>query len=522
MARALVFERGRFCGVVAAGTAGDALRQIRRALRYTKTIELRFDWFSSAQEAARLLAQLKKEGISRRATLIATCRRVEAGGKFSDTIIEQLNLLRSAINAGCQWVDVEIETAAELPPFTLGLYIAQAKRILSHHDFRDTPDAPRLARLMRELQQMCARLGFDAIKIAMKCDSLADSLRVLALARQSTEQNVIAVPMGEAATPARVLAPRFGSILSYAPLEEATAPGQIPLAELHQLYRGSAVTSRMRVYGVIGDPIAHSLSPALHNAAFRACKMDAIYLPFRVTDLNDFLREIEPLGISGFSITLPHKEKILAHLDHIDPLAKFVGAVNTVVVKRGGKLFGYNTDCLGILRALEGKLVIRASRILIFGAGGVARAAAFTLARTGASVSICSRRLEHAAALARAVHGEFVGRAALRKMRFDAIINATPVGMHPRESESPLAPGEMNCRLAFDTVYRPRNTKFLQLAAQRGIETVSGLEMFLAQGIAQWELWTGQSAPVAAMRRAVQEALRRDEAKNAASTRRRK
>lgn len=514
-----MFEKGCVCGVVAARTAGDALRQIRSALRYTKTIELRFDWLANAPEVARLLTRLKKDKIPRRATLIATCRRCKAGGKFSGTIVEQLSLLRSAINAGCQCVDLEIETAAERTPFTLGLYTSQARRILSHHDFRGALDRARLARLARELEQMRERLGFDAVKIAMKCDSLGDSVRVLALASDSERQNVIAVPMGEFATPARVLAPRFGSALSYAPVEEVTAPGQIPLGELEELYRASAVTSRTRVYGVIGNPIAHSLSPVLHNAAFRARKMDAIYLPFRVTDLSDFLRAVEPLGIAGFSTTLPHKEKILPHLDRVDLLAKSVGAVNTVVVKRGGKLFGYNTDCLGILRAFEGRLSIRSSRALILGAGGVARAAAFALARAGASVSICSRRPERAARLARAVHGEFVRRAALRKMQFDAIINATPVGMFPRESESPLAPGEMNSRLAFDTVYRPRNTKFLQLAVQRGIETVSGLEMFLAQGIAQWELWTGKSAPVTAMRRAVLEALRRDDSKNAARTR---
>lgn len=514
MAKAPIVEKGCVCGVVAAQTASVALRQIHLALRYTKTIELRLDWLANAREASNLLVRLKKEGISRRATLIATCRRIEAGGKFSGTIVAQLNLLRAAINAGCQWVDVEVETAAELPAFTLGLHIAPARRILSHHDFRGTPYAPRLARVAWQLDQMCAMLGFDAVKIATKCASLADSLRVLALARQSQDQNVIAIPMGEVATPARVLAPRFGSVLSYAPVEEATAPGQIPLAELHELYHASALTSRTRVYGVIGDPIVHSLSPVLHNAAFRARKMDAVYLPFHVTDLNDFLRAVEPLGIAGFSITLPHKEKILRHLDHVDPLAQSVGAVNTVVVKHGGKLFGYNTDCLGILRALEGKLSIRGSRVLILGAGGVARAAAFALARAGASVSICSRRPEHAARLARAVHGESVRRAALRKMHFDAIINATPVGMFPDENESPLASSEMNCRLAFDTVYRPRNTKFLQLAVQRGVETVSGLEMFLAQGIAQWELWTGESAPGDAMRRAVLEALRRDEAKN--------
>jgi 3-dehydroquinate dehydratase / shikimate dehydrogenase len=513
MARALIFEKNCVCGVVAARTADDARRQLRRALRYTDTVELRFDWLANAAEIQRFLALLKKARIPRRATMIATWRRREAGGRFSGAVAAQLSLLRSAINAGCNWVDLEIESIGAVPAFTLDLYTSRARRIVSYHDFRGTPNPSRLARVMRRMEQVRESSGFDVIKIATRCDSLSDSLRLFALARQHA--NVIAVPMGDLATPARILAPRLGSGLSYAPVDEATAPGQIPLAELHQLYRGGNMTRHTRVYGVIGNPIAHSLSPALHNAGFRARKIDAIYLPFRVIDLNDFLHAVEPLGIAGFSITLPHKEKILAHLDHIDPLARSIRAVNTVVVNAKGKLFGYNTDSLGVLRALEGRLPPRGSRVLILGAGGVARAAAFALAGAGASVAICSRRPERARQLATAVQGDLVPRAALRKISFDAIVNATPVGMHPREAESPIAPRELNCRLAFDTIYRPRNTKFLQLAANRGIETVSGLEMFLAQGIAQWEIWTGQAAPVAAMRRAVLAAVRRDENESA-------
>ncbi len=510
MSKPSIFSSDSLCGVIAARTASEAQCQIQRALRYTKTIEVRLDWLSSAAEIARFVRLLKKGRIPHRATLIATCRRREAGGKFLGKPDQQLRMLRSATDAGCQWIDIEIETVEAIQPFILMLYTGHVNRILSYHDFHSTPANSRLSKLARRLCHIADDIGFDVIKIATKCDSLAESLRLLSLPRQFRDRNIIAVPMGEIATPARILAPRFGSVLSYAPVEDSTAPGQISLAEMSQLYRSENLTAHTRVYGVIGDPIAHSLSPVLHNAGFRARKIDAIYLPFRVTNLEDFLAAIGPLGVQGFSITLPYKETLLAHVDRIDPLAQSVGAVNTIVV-RGGKLFGYNTDCLGILRALEDRMTIRSSRILIFGAGGVARAAAFALAQKGASVSICARRPEPARKLARAVRGDFVQRADLRKISFDAIINATPVGMHPRENESPLAPHEINCRLAFDTVYRPRKTKFLHLAQQRGIKTVSGLEMFLAQGTAQWELWTGQSAPANAMRRAVLQAIARDE-----------
>ncbi len=510
MSKPSIFGSDSLCGVIAARTASEAHRQVQRALRYTNTIEVRLDWLSSAVEIARFGQLLKKSKVPRRVTLIATCRRREAGGKFSGTPDQQLRMLRSATDAGCQWIDLEIETVEAVPPFIHMLYTGHVNRILSYHDFHSTPSNSRLSDLALRLCQIADDIGFDVIKIATKCDSLAESLRLLSLPRQFRDRNVIAVPMDEVATPARILAPLFGSVLSYAPVEESTAPGQIPLAAARQLYRSENLTARTRVYGVIGSPIAHSLSPILHNAGFRARKIDAIYLPFRITQLEDFLAAIGPLGVKGFSITLPHKERILSHLHNIDPLARSVGAVNTVAV-RGSKLFGYNTDCLGILRSLTGRISIPHSRILIFGAGGVARAAAFALARNGASVSVCARRPEPACKLARAVRGDFVQRTDLRKMSFGAIINATPVGMHPREKESPLAPHEINCHLAFDTVYRPRKTKFLKLAQQRGVKTVSGLEMFLAQGIAQWELWTGQSAPVEAMRRAVLQAIARDE-----------
>jgi 3-dehydroquinate dehydratase / shikimate dehydrogenase len=511
MGDALNLGSSRVCGVVAARTAGAALRQIRAALRYTKTLELRLDWLAHAEEAAQLLARVRKAGIPRRATLIATCRRRNAGGRFAGTIIGQLSLLRATIQAGCQWVDVEIETVEATPLFILEMYAGNARRILSHHDFRGTPDQIGLNHLMRRLEETRQSADFDALKIATECDSLADSLRLLALAGQSRKPNVIAIPMGEVATSARIIAARLGSALSYAPVDEATAPGQVPLAELHEVYSDGHVTARTAVYGVIGDPIAHSLSPMLHNTGFHARHIDAIYLPFRVSDLADFLGAIEPLRIAGFSITLPHKERILRHLDDCDPLAAAIGAVNTVVVRGGGKLFGYNTDYVGVLRAIARRMPIAGSRVLILGAGGAARAIAFALVKGGASVSICARREERARKLAREVGGEAMPRAALKREFFDAIVNATPVGMHPHTHQSPLSAPELNCRIVFDAIYRPRRTKLLQLAAAKGIETISGMEMFLAQGIAQWEIWTGTRAPEAAMRRAVLQRLHAEE-----------
>ena len=515
MAKGILFANGRLCGVVAGATAQECWQQLAHALRRTRTVELRLDWLKDDAEFRRFISILRRRRRESGTSLIATCRRKEAGGKFSGSVTAQLSRLRDAVRAGCDWVDLEIESVDSVPRFVLDIYTAGARRILSHHDFRKTRARRRLSALAKKLDVVRRRGGFDAVKIAMECSSIRDGLHVLKLAR--AESGVIAVPMGDVVTPLRILALREGSALVYAPVQTATAPGQISLEEMNDLYRADHLSHKTSIYGVIGRPIAHSLSPILHNAAFAARRIKAVYLPFMVNDLRDFLCAIEPLGIKGFSITLPYKETILRHLDDCDPLAAAIGAVNTVVVRGGGKLFGYNTDYVGVLRALEKRIPLTGSRVLIFGAGGAARAIAFALSKGGASVSLCARRPEQARRLARAVHGQATPRASLKREFFDAIVNATPVGMHPNADQSPLSPRELNCRLVFDTIYRPQQTKLLRLAAQKGIETISGVEMFLAQGIAQWEIWTGTRAPEEVMRRAVLRSLAAEDRKRSES-----
>lgn len=496
-----LFGRDKICAVVAADTVRAMWRQLQMALRLTQTAELRLDWLANDAEIARFLRRLassKSRALSS-ATLIATCRRRAAGGRFQGSIARQLLCLSQALHSGCSWYDLEIETSSRCSAELLDALLGTGRRLASAHFFRGMPeDLKRVASRLRRNRP-------DAIKIAARCDSLAAARQFVRMAHSS--RDVVAVPMGDVALPVRVLAPRLGSALAYAPVENATAPGQIRLHDLFHIYRADAITRRCRVYGVIGNPIAHSLSPQMQNAGFAARGIDAVYLPFLVRDLKDFVGALQPLGIHGFSVTIPHKEVILRHLDECDPLARAVGAVNTVVVRGGGKLYGYNTDYIGVLRTLERRIPLQASRVLILGAGGAARAVAFALAQGGAHVGICARRPIKARQLARAVGGRPIARSNLSREFFDAIVNTTPVGMHPRTNESPLLARELNCRLLFDTIYRPQVTKLMQLARRRGIETISGLEMFLAQGTAQWEIWTGERAPVAAMRRAVEKAL---------------
>ncbi len=489
----MLFGRDCICAVVAASTAKGMNRLLRRALRHTRIVELRLDWLKNARERDAIVRRLARD--RRPFTRIVTLRRRVAGGRFPGGIRAQVELLHSALRRGFDWYDIEIETAE-----SYGERFGKARRLISFHDFRHTPKD--LHAVVRRLE----RCGGDAIKVATQCNSIADSLRVLALARQN--RRVVAVPMGDAGLPARVLALREGSALAYAAAEGKTAPGQVSLAEMKQLYRADRLNRRTRVYGVIGDPVRHSLSPLMHNVAFQARRINAVYLPFLVRELRDFLSAIGPLGIAGFSVTLPHKERIIRYLNDCDPVADAIGAVNTVVVRGRKKLFGYNTDYIGVLRSLERRMRLHGSRVLLYGAGGAARAAAFALALAGAAVCVCARRKNAARALAQAVGGEALDRALLRRESFDAIINATPVGMFPDVRRSPLESAELNCRVVMDLVYRPLKTKLLRLAEDRGLATISGAEMFLWQGIAQWEIWIGTRAPEAVMRRAVFGALR--------------
>jgi 3-dehydroquinate dehydratase/shikimate dehydrogenase len=470
-------------------------------LRETPTVELRLDWLADDQERHEALKWLKGF-VPEKAVFLATCRRRVGGGEFAGGALEELFWLRKAKEAGCAWCDLEVETLRELPGKSAEGYELPPKVLLSIHDFRRTPKLPNKVKI-------AARGGVDAVKVAAMSERLSDTTRLLRLARGTDK--VVAVPMGEIGLPGRILALREGSALLYAPVAVATAPGQVNLRDLKGLYRAHELTRKTRVYGVIGSPISHSLSPLLHNTGYVVAKKDAVFLPFLVEQLGEFLKVGRELGVDGFSVTLPHKQKIFNFLDECEPLAEEIGAVNTVIVRGDGKWVGSNTDYVGVLQALKGKVKLQGSRVVIFGAGGAARAAAFAVAKAGAEVLVCARREKAAKELARAVKGEVLRRAALRTGKFDAILNATPVGMHPHLGSSPLDARELNCSLVMDLIYRPLETRLLRIAAARGLRTVSGVEMFLAQGIAQWELWMGSRAPEVAMRAAILKALRADE-----------
>jgi 3-dehydroquinate dehydratase/shikimate dehydrogenase len=431
--------------------------------------------------------------------VIATCRRVANGGKFRGSIASQLDILSKAAASGCQLVDVELQTASKCKPEQLQRLRTRAALILSFHDFRAT----------KKLDETLAKMlpyPADFYKVVSTATTLADNVTMIKfLAREGDRHSLVGMCMGEQGIISRVLGVRAGSVFTFASAAagEETAPGQVTAQELRNVYRIDRVDVATRVYGVAGDPIAHSLSPAIMNAAFRRENVNAVHLALHAKTLKDLLTCVREIPIHGISVTMPYKEAILPHLDNTDSHTTKIGACNTVVRAQDGKLYGFNTDASGIVRPLERRLnTLEGARILVMGAGGAARAAVFGLKERGSEVYILNRTAAPAKKLAHQARARLIKRADLKKLAFDVIINATPVGMG-NSRETPLQDKEINARFVFDMVYDPAETRFLKLAKERGAQIIPGIEMFAHQAARQFEIWTGKPAPWDEMLRVV-------------------
>ncbi len=434
-------------------------------------------------------------------TILATCRRHQNHGRYNGSIEEQVRILEAAIQAGAKAVDIEIESAENCAE-RLDSLQSRAYLLLSYHNYGGTPPLDSVLRRM-------TRVPADAYKVVTTARKPSDNFRLLALARGYPKTPTILLAMGETGFPTRVLSTAFGGLYTYAaPSTSAgTATGQVCARQLRHLYRVEKFTREARIYGVIADPVQHSISPAVHNRAFQARRADAVYLPFLVkpAQLKDFLILAEKLPIAGFSVTLPHKQKILRYLDVIDPLSRRIGAVNTVW-RKAGKWRGTNTDAGGITVPLQRHMRLGNASILVVGNGGAARGAAYALAASGARLAITGRNLDRVRVLAKACGAESLSREQAEARMFDVLIHATPLGMFPRVDQCYFE-DRIPAQLVFDMVYNPLETLLAQRAKAQGCAVIAGLEMFLEQAARQFEIWTGENAPRAVMERAALEAL---------------
>lgn len=335
--------------------------------------------------------------------------------------------------------------------------------------------------------------GAEVIKIAIEARGLGDMLPLVELASDSQEDGPgghVLVAMGDAGTPSRILAARLGNRWTYA--GDGVAPGQLPIGRLLREFHFRRISPDAALYGVVGKPVSHSRSPAMHNAGFAEVGLNAVYVPLEAADADDFVRFARAVGISGVSITAPYKVALMGHVDELDPLARRVGAINTIVV-RDGRWMGANTDVHGFLAPLQGRIAVKGTRASILGAGGAARGVAIALADQGAAVTVCARRPEAAREIADLVGGQ-VGSFPPRSGSWDVLINATPAGIGP-SGENPIPGAALDGEMVFDLVYTPAETRLLADARAAGCLTIGGMEMLVAQAERQFELWTGRRPP---------------------------
>jgi 3-dehydroquinate dehydratase/shikimate dehydrogenase len=498
----------RVCVAVTGGDASEMIEKAEALVRDNPFLEFRLDYLPKPGLA---IPKIKAFMESHPGTVvIATCRRKAAGGRFRGSMASELDILAKASGAGCQLLDVELQTAIKSKPAQVQKLRGRSALILSFHDFRGTK------RLDETLQKMLA-VQADFYKIVSTATTLSDNVTMIKfLAKESDKHSLIGICMGEQGIISRVLGVRAGSVFTFAALspDEKTAPGQVTAQELRNVYRIEQVDAATRVYGVAGDPVVHSLSPAIMNAAFRRENVNAVYLTLHAKTLKDLLTCVREIPLHGISVTMPYKEAILKHLDNTDSHTTKIGACNTVVRAQDGKLYGFNTDAAGVVRPLERRLpTLEGAKILVLGAGGAARAAVFGLKERGCEVYVLNRTAAPAKKLARQARARTVKRADLKKLSFDVIINATPVGMG-NTRETPLQEHEINARYVFDMIYDPAETRLLKLARERGAQVIPGIEMFVQQAARQFEIWTGKPAPGDEMLRTVLLALQERAAKS--------
>jgi 3-dehydroquinate dehydratase / shikimate dehydrogenase len=499
--RLLPLRLPRLCVAVIGTDPNEMADRAETLVRDNSFLEFRLDYLSKPGLA---LPRIKRFIETHPGTVVvATCRRVASGGKFRGSIASQLDILGKAIAAGCQLVDVELQTAAKCKSAQLQKLRGRAALILSFHDFRATK------KLDETLEKMIAYPA-DFYKLVSTATTLSDNVSMIKfLAREGDRHSLVSMCMGEQGIISRVLGVRAGSVFTFASagIGQETAPGQVSAQELRNVYRIEQVDAATRVYGVVGDPIAHSLSPAIMNAAFRRENVNGVYLALHAKTLKDLLNCVREIPIHGISVTMPYKEAILPYLDNTDSHTTKIGACNTVVRAQDGKLYGFNTDAAGIVRPIERRLnTLENARILVIGAGGAARAAVFGLKERGAEVYILNRTAAPAKKLAHQARARIMKRPDLKKLAFDVIINATPVGMG-NTRDTPLQDKEINARYVFDMVYDPAETRLLKLARERGAQIIPGIEMFVHQAARQFEIWTGKPAPYDEMLRVVLLAL---------------
>lgn len=519
------------CIPIMDATNQEALRSVERSTPAADAIELRMDLITDGN-LEQLIAMARR--ISGRIKIIVTCRR-KAEALLAPSLdhsvpkrniprAAKMRLLKQAIELGADFVDIELaegqKTIEQLKRFCKKTKSA-TRIIVSWHDIDKTPPL----KTLKEICDACAETGADVIKIVPYARKLTDNMKILSLIdyAKARHRKIISMCMGNVGQVSRVIAPLWGSFLSFAVLPggKKSAPGQLSVKAMKEfrqlLHRQQCFPQSWLLppgasnFVLVGNPVRHSLSPLMHNKALEAMKIDGHYSAFCVTDLAAAMAGIRGMSIRGVSVTIPFKTAVMEYLDEIDADAVAMGAVNTIVNERG-RLAGYNTDWWGLTRALKDKTKIAGKSFVIIGAGGAARAAVYGIKKEGGRPIIVNRTKDKGKELAVMFDCPFHPLESLGSIKAHGLINTTSVGMYPKVHRSPVDAGILdNYRVVMDVIYNPMKTQLLLDAEARGVEIVSGAEMFVYQGAQQLKLWTGKDAPLALMQKTVRERLEKCE-----------
>ncbi len=488
-------------------------------------LELRTDYLEalSAELVKNLVARVKNVGDTA-VPIIVTCRDKQQGGAIAHTLQLRIEVLTAALRAGAEFIDFEYENYLDIQSQErIRLALSQSSRcrlILSTHNLKTRFDD--IGRLHRRILTVCP----PAIpKLVYTANHINDCFEAFDLLHRTGGERIV-LCMGQAGLISRIIAKKLDSFVTFGSIDEqsATAPGQLTIAQFRELYRYDSIDADTELFGVIADPVGHSLSPAIHNACFAEKSMNRLYLPLLIQggqlEFDSFLRSVllrKWLNFRGFSVTIPHKRSALAFTKTaggmLEPLAEKIGAANTLLVTAQSGLKAYNTDYAGALDAITSGMGIAAAdlnglSVAVIGAGGVARAIVAGLSDAGAKIKIYNRTITKAERLAAEFDCEFAGLDGLPGLDAKLLINCTSIGMHPNLDESPLPDGCLNNKMAvFDTVYNPAETLLLKQAKRAGAKTIDGIEMFVNQARAQFRLFTNTDAKPELMRKTVLDCL---------------
>jgi 3-dehydroquinate dehydratase / shikimate dehydrogenase len=493
---------GKICISICAEYVDELKKQIARAETYADIIEIRLDCLKTG------FAKSDVARIASTKTLLYTFRPTRQGGNASadppqrrEFWVEFIKFLDQKHNDCILDFEHDLKLEIEESKFQI---------INSKHNFDGVPDD-----LIELFDQLSKRHGIT--KIAMSAKEITDSLPIWRLLLKSKSQNkkIIPIAMGDAGKWTRILGLAHGAFLTYASLDSGkeTAPGQILAEDLVEVYRAKQLDENTGVYGIIAGNTSYSMSPYIHNAAFKFHKLNSVFVPLQVQNLDEFMRrmvlektrEVE-LNFKGFSVTNPHKQSIIRYLDEVDATAKKIGAVNTVKIENE-KLYGYNTDAQGFIEPLKRSYGdLSGANVAVIGNGGAARACVYALKNERAEVTIFARNMSAANQFAEefGAKPESISNLKSQISNFDVVVNSTPLGTKgEREDQTPLFSDEFkNIHLAYDLVYNPFETRFLREAKIADVPTIGGFAMLIAQAMAQSEIWTGKEAPMKEMSQA--------------------